>query len=184
MFSYPFCLSLCYAYFSHLTLILLTYFSLMLFHISWQSPFSFSFPPSLLFLSLSTLTYSPSHPWYPLFLTLSSVLPPPLPHSLFCPPSSSPAAKLVVRWADITQLEKIATLLLPDVIRVCTRSNDHVFSVFLNIAETFKLMEQLANIAMRQLLDNKGFEQDRSLPKLKKKSPKKVSALKRSELVG
>ncbi|XP_062379159.1 TBC1 domain family member 9 [Sardina pilchardus] len=88
-------------------------------------------------------------------------------------------AKLVVRWADITQLEKIATLLLPDVIRVSTRCHDHVFSVFLNIAETFKLMEQLANIAMRQLLDNKGFEQDRSLPKLKKKSPKKVSALKR-----
>uniref|UniRef100_A0A7N8Y1S9 TBC1 domain family member 9 n=2 Tax=Mastacembelus armatus TaxID=205130 RepID=A0A7N8Y1S9_9TELE len=82
--------------------------------------------------------------------------------------------KLVVRWADITQLEKSATLLLPDVIKVSTRTNEHVFSVFLNINETFKLAEQLANIAMRQLLDNKGFEQDRSLPKLKKKSPKKV----------
>uniref|UniRef100_A0A671VU01 TBC1 domain family member 9 n=1 Tax=Sparus aurata TaxID=8175 RepID=A0A671VU01_SPAAU len=83
-------------------------------------------------------------------------------------------AKLVVRWADITQLEKSATLLLPDAIKVSTRINEHVFSVFLNINETFKLAEQLANIAMRQLLDNKGFEQDRSLPKLKKKSPKKV----------
>ncbi|XP_023189699.1 TBC1 domain family member 9 [Xiphophorus maculatus] len=88
-------------------------------------------------------------------------------------------AKLVVRWADITQLEKSATLLLPDVIKVSTRSNEHLFSVFLNINETFKLAEQLANIAMRRLLDNKGFELDRSLPKLKKKSPKKVSALKR-----
>uniref|UniRef100_A0A8C6WQX7 TBC1 domain family member 9 n=1 Tax=Neogobius melanostomus TaxID=47308 RepID=A0A8C6WQX7_9GOBI len=78
-------------------------------------------------------------------------------------------AKLVVRWADITQLEKSATLLLPDVIKVSTRSSEHLFSVFLNINETFKLAEQLANIAMRQLLDNKGFEQDRSLPKLKKK---------------
>ncbi|XP_047221306.1 TBC1 domain family member 9 isoform X3 [Girardinichthys multiradiatus] len=87
-------------------------------------------------------------------------------------------AKLVVRWADITQLEKSATLLLPDVIKVSTRANEHVFSVFLNINETFKLAEQLANIAMRRLLDNKGFELDRSLPKLKK-SPKKVSALKR-----
>lgn len=86
----------------------------------------------------------------------------------------------MVRWADITQLEKSATLLLPDAIKVNTRVNEHVFSVFLNINETFKLAEQLANIAMRQLLDNKGFEQDRSLPKLKKKSPKKVSALKRS----
>uniref|UniRef100_A0A4W5PLQ2 TBC1 domain family member 9 n=1 Tax=Hucho hucho TaxID=62062 RepID=A0A4W5PLQ2_9TELE len=62
---------------------------------------------------------------------------------------------------------------------VSTRVAEHVFSVFLNINETFKLMEQLANIAMRQLLDNKGFEQDRSLPKLKRKTPKKVSALKR-----
>uniref|UniRef100_A0A8C2IIT3 TBC1 domain family member 9 n=1 Tax=Cyprinus carpio TaxID=7962 RepID=A0A8C2IIT3_CYPCA len=88
-------------------------------------------------------------------------------------------AKLVIRWADITQLEKNATLLLPDMLCVSTRCSEHVFSVFLNINETFKLMEQLANIAMRQLLDNKGFEQDRSLPKLKKKSPKKVSALKR-----
>ncbi|KAG9480108.1 hypothetical protein GDO78_011882 [Eleutherodactylus coqui] len=88
-------------------------------------------------------------------------------------------AKLVIRWVDITQLEKTATLLLPDMIKVSTRSSEHFFSVFLNISETFKLMEQLANIAMRQLLDNEGFEQDRSLPKLKKKSPKKVSALKR-----
>uniref|UniRef100_A0A9J8BCG5 TBC1 domain family member 9 n=1 Tax=Cyprinus carpio carpio TaxID=630221 RepID=A0A9J8BCG5_CYPCA len=72
-------------------------------------------------------------------------------------------AKLVIRWADVTQLEKNATLLLPDMVRVSTRCSEHVFSVFLNINETFKLMEQLANIAMRQLLDNKGFEQDRSL---------------------
>lgn len=89
------------------------------------------------------------------------------------------SAKLVIRWVDVTQLEKNATLLLPDGIKVSTRSSEHFFSVFLNINETFKLMEQLANIAMRQLLDNEGFEQDRSLPKLKKKSPKKVSALKR-----
>uniref|UniRef100_A0A8C4NK66 TBC1 domain family, member 9 (with GRAM domain) n=1 Tax=Dicentrarchus labrax TaxID=13489 RepID=A0A8C4NK66_DICLA len=82
-------------------------------------------------------------------------------------------------YYTIITLEKSATLLLPDVIKVSTRINEHVFSVFLNINETFKLAEQLANIAMRQLLDNKGFEQDRSLPKLKKKSPKKVSALKR-----
>uniref|UniRef100_A0A3P9A3X7 TBC1 domain family member 9 n=1 Tax=Esox lucius TaxID=8010 RepID=A0A3P9A3X7_ESOLU len=88
-------------------------------------------------------------------------------------------AKLVIRWADITQLEKSATLLLPDAVKVSTRAAEHVFSVFLNVNETFKLMEQLANIAMRQLLDNEGFEQDRSLPKLKRKSPKKVSALKR-----
>ncbi|XP_067899506.1 TBC1 domain family member 9 isoform X1 [Heterodontus francisci] len=88
-------------------------------------------------------------------------------------------AKLVIRWADITQLEKNTTLLFPEMIKVSTRCSEHIFSVFLNIGETFKLMEQLANIAMRQLLDNEGFEEDRSLPRLKKKSPQKVSVLKR-----
>ncbi|XP_062334252.1 TBC1 domain family member 9, partial [Osmerus eperlanus] len=86
---------------------------------------------------------------------------------------------MVVRWADVTQLEKSATLLLPDMVKVSTRTSEHVFSMFLNINETFKLMEQLANIAMRRLLDNQGFQQDCSLPRLRRKSPKKVPALKR-----
>ncbi|KAE8286382.1 TBC1 domain family member 9B [Larimichthys crocea] len=50
--------------------------------------------------------------------------------------------------------------------------------MFLNINDTFKLMEQLANIAMRQLLDNEAFAADRSLPK-PCKTLKNVSALKR-----
>ncbi|KAG7271180.1 hypothetical protein CRUP_034695 [Coryphaenoides rupestris] len=54
----------------------------------------------------------------------------------------------------------------------------HFFSVFLNINDTFKLMEQLATIAMRQLLDNEGFAADHSLPK-PCKTLKNVSALKR-----
>lgn len=53
--------------------------------------------------------------------------------------------------------------------------------MFLNINDTFKLMEQLANIAMRQLLDNEAFAADRSLPK-PCKTLKNVSALKRSHL--
>ncbi|XP_063314527.1 TBC1 domain family member 9 [Pelobates fuscus] len=87
--------------------------------------------------------------------------------------------KLVIRWMDVAQLEKTATLLFPDVIKVSTRANQYFFSLFLNIGETLKLMEQLATIAIRQLLDYEGFEQDTSLPKLKKKSPKRVPALKR-----
>uniref|UniRef100_A0A4W5NCD3 TBC1 domain family member 9 n=1 Tax=Hucho hucho TaxID=62062 RepID=A0A4W5NCD3_9TELE len=87
-------------------------------------------------------------------------------------------AKLVNRWADITQLEKSATLLLPDAVKVSTRVAEHVFSVFLNINETFKLMEQLANIAMRQLLDNKGFELDNLLNLV---SPRDLDARAKSE---
>uniref|UniRef100_A0A8C9VNH7 TBC1 domain family member 9 n=1 Tax=Scleropages formosus TaxID=113540 RepID=A0A8C9VNH7_SCLFO len=87
--------------------------------------------------------------------------------------------EMVIQWADITQLERNATVILPDSIKVSTRAKEYIFSFFLNINETFKLMKQLANIAMSQLLDNKTFEQDLSLPELKSKMPKKVPALKR-----
>ncbi|XP_067852059.1 TBC1 domain family member 9B-like isoform X2 [Heptranchias perlo] len=86
--------------------------------------------------------------------------------------------KLVIRWVDVTQLERNATLLFPECVKVSTRDCEHYLSMFLNISETFKLMEQLANIAMRQLLDNEGFSEDKCLPKTKK-SLKNVSALKR-----
>ncbi|XP_076861909.1 TBC1 domain family member 9B isoform X2 [Brachyhypopomus gauderio] len=85
---------------------------------------------------------------------------------------------LVVQWTDVTQLDKNATLLFPESIRVSTRDVEHYFSMFLNINDTFKLMEQLANIAMRQLLDNEGFSADHSLPK-PCKTLRNVSALKR-----
>ncbi|XP_038554837.1 TBC1 domain family member 9B isoform X2 [Micropterus salmoides] len=85
---------------------------------------------------------------------------------------------LVVQWTEVTQLEKNATLLFPESVRVSTRDTEHFFSMFLNINDTFKLMEQLANIAMRQILDNEAFAADRSLPK-PCKTLKNVSALKR-----
>ncbi|XP_028906225.1 TBC1 domain family member 9B isoform X1 [Ornithorhynchus anatinus] len=85
---------------------------------------------------------------------------------------------LVVQWVDVIQLEKNATLLFPECIKVSTRDVELYFSMFLNINETFKLMEQLANIAMRQLLDNEGFLEDKSLPK-PIKPLKNISALKR-----
>uniref|UniRef100_A0A3Q1F7Q0 TBC1 domain family member 9B n=2 Tax=Percomorphaceae TaxID=1489872 RepID=A0A3Q1F7Q0_9TELE len=85
---------------------------------------------------------------------------------------------LVVPWTEVTQLEKNATLLFPESVRVSTRDTEHFFSMFLNINDTFKLMEQLANIAMRQLLDNEAFAADRSLPK-SCKTLKNVSVLKR-----
>lgn len=84
----------------------------------------------------------------------------------------------MIQWVDVTQLEKNATLLFPECIKVSTRDSELYFSMFLNINETFKLMEQLANIAMRQLLDNESFLQDKSLPK-PRKPLKNISALKR-----
>lgn len=80
-----------------------------------------------------------------------------------CP--SQILVSLVVQWVDVTRLEKNATLLFPESIRVDTRDKELFFSMFLNIGETFKLMEQLANLAMRQLLDSEGFLEDKALPR-------------------
>nr|XP_009857558.1 TBC1 domain family member 9 [Ciona intestinalis] len=62
-------------------------------------------------------------------------------------------AKLIIRWNDVTKLEKDNTLLVPESIHVATRENRYVFSMFLNISETYHLMTQLANIAIRQLVN-------------------------------
>lgn len=88
------------------------------------------------------------------------------------------SVSLVVQWVDVTRLEKNATLLFPESIRVDTRDQELFFSMFLNISETFKLMEQLANLAMRQLLDNKGFLEDKALPR-PIRPHRNISALKR-----
>ncbi|XP_032952097.1 TBC1 domain family member 9B isoform X2 [Rhinolophus ferrumequinum] len=85
---------------------------------------------------------------------------------------------LVVQWVDVTRLEKNATLLFPESIRVDTRDQELFFSMFLNIGETFKLMEQLANLAMRQLLDSERFLEDRALPR-PARPLRNISALKR-----
>ncbi|XP_062941638.1 TBC1 domain family member 9B isoform X3 [Cynocephalus volans] len=85
---------------------------------------------------------------------------------------------LVVQWVDVTRLEKNATLLFPESIRVDTRDQELFFSMFLNIGETFKLMEQLANLAVRQLLDSDDFLEDKPLPR-PIQPHRNISALKR-----
>ncbi|XP_028923081.1 TBC1 domain family member 8B [Ornithorhynchus anatinus] len=68
--------------------------------------------------------------------------------------------KLVISWDAISKLEKTSNAILTESIHVCTRGEDHYFSMFLHINETFLLMEQLANYAVRRLFDKETFEND------------------------
>ncbi|XP_067842324.1 TBC1 domain family member 8 isoform X2 [Heptranchias perlo] len=68
--------------------------------------------------------------------------------------------KLIIPWADVKRLERTSNTLITEIIRVTTRSKERDFSMFLNIDETFRLMELLADVTIRRLLDNEAFELD------------------------
>ncbi|KAJ7310457.1 hypothetical protein JRQ81_007376 [Phrynocephalus forsythii] len=59
-----------------------------------------------------------------------------------------------------SELEKTSNVILTESIHVCSRGEDHYFSMFLHISETFLLMEQLALYAVRRLFDKETFEDD------------------------
>ncbi|KOB64627.1 putative ypt/rab gtpase activating protein, partial [Operophtera brumata] len=79
-----------------------------------------------------------------------------------------------IRWADVTELAKTNSLLFPDSVKVVTRDGEYYFTMFLKKNETFALMQQLANIAMKHFNIDKDL-----LTKLSKNVPKKPSFLKR-----
>ncbi|KAG9478431.1 TBC1 domain family member 8B [Eleutherodactylus coqui] len=68
--------------------------------------------------------------------------------------------KLIISWDEISRLEKTSTVLLTESIHVFSRGEDHYFSMFLHINETFLLMEQLASYAIKRLFDKETFEND------------------------
>ncbi|XP_063288033.1 TBC1 domain family member 8B [Pelobates fuscus] len=68
--------------------------------------------------------------------------------------------KLIISWDEISKLEKTSTVLLTESIHVCSHGEDHYFSMFMHINETFLLMEQLASYAVRRLFDKETFEKD------------------------
>lgn len=89
-------------------------------------------------------------------------------------------AKLIIRWTDVTKLDRGNNMIFPDSVKVATREANHFFSMLLHSSETFRLMEQLTNMAMKQLMSEGGFEEDKSLLlRTKKKTSKKISLLKR-----
>ena len=91
--------------------------------------------------------------------------------------------KLIIKWMDIKRLERDSTVFLPDSIKIVTRDKSYIFSLFLKASETYNLMEQLANLTMRQLISDERdlqFKVDHNLASKRSKNvPKKASFLKR-----
>ncbi|XP_042312683.1 TBC1 domain family member 8 isoform X2 [Sceloporus undulatus] len=71
--------------------------------------------------------------------------------------------KLTIPWVDVQKLERTSNILMTDIIRITTQSKERDFSMFLNIDEAFRIMEQLADVTLRRLLDNEIFELDPGL---------------------
>ncbi|XP_029314418.1 TBC1 domain family member 8 isoform X2 [Cottoperca gobio] len=71
--------------------------------------------------------------------------------------------KFVIPWAEVTRLERVSTGLMTEAIRITTRRRQREFSMFLNLDEAFRVVGQLADIALRRLLDSEGLELDRVL---------------------
>lgn len=88
--------------------------------------------------------------------------------------------KLALRWTDVLQIERSNSVIFPESIKVATRDKNFYFSLFLHTQETFALMEQLANIAMKRLIsEESGFETDRELLNKSSKNVPKMPYLKR-----
>lgn len=60
-------------------------------------------------------------------------------------------------------MERVSTGKLTEAIRVSTRQRQREFSMFLSLDESFGVISQLADIALRRLLDSEGLELDRVL---------------------
>ncbi|KAJ8968056.1 hypothetical protein NQ314_002495 [Rhamnusium bicolor] len=94
--------------------------------------------------------------------------------------------KVCIRWSEVTELSKKNSLVFPDSIQISTREKDYNFSMFLSKNETFTLMEQLVDLAVKRLIDDKrSYSEDKELLyklstfSLAKMSRKKASFLKR-----
>ncbi|XP_075056336.1 TBC1 domain family member 8 isoform X2 [Mixophyes fleayi] len=71
--------------------------------------------------------------------------------------------KLVIPWVDVQKLERASNVLMADIIMVHTHGKEREFSMFLDINEVFQIMEQLADVTIRRLLDNEVFDLDPNL---------------------
>ncbi|XP_021097243.1 TBC1 domain family member 8B isoform X4 [Heterocephalus glaber] len=68
--------------------------------------------------------------------------------------------KLIISWDAVSKLEKTSNVILTESIHVCSQGEDYYFSMFLHTNQTYLLMEQLANYAVRRLFDKETFDND------------------------
>uniref|UniRef100_A0A8C7VSC5 TBC1 domain family member 8B n=1 Tax=Oncorhynchus mykiss TaxID=8022 RepID=A0A8C7VSC5_ONCMY len=71
--------------------------------------------------------------------------------------------KLVISWNEIWRLEKTSNVILTESIHVLANGEDHFFSMFLHLNETFLIMEQLADYSIKRLFDKETFQEDSSM---------------------
>ncbi|XP_064206472.1 TBC1 domain family member 8B isoform X2 [Anguilla rostrata] len=71
--------------------------------------------------------------------------------------------KFIISWAEIWKLEKTTNVILAESIHVVAHGEDHYFSMFMHLHETFLLMEQLADYAIKRLFDKETFQGDPAL---------------------
>lgn len=85
--------------------------------------------------------------------------------------------RIVIPWSDVKHLENKRGVFAG--ILVTVRDQEHLFTV-LRKTELFSLMKQLSNLAMKRLIGEESFDEDRELlTKLSINIPKKSSFLKR-----
>ncbi|KAB0372537.1 hypothetical protein FD755_016329 [Muntiacus reevesi] len=68
--------------------------------------------------------------------------------------------KLVISWDAVSKLEKTSNVILTESIHVCSQGENHYFSMFLHINQTYLLMEQLASYAIKRIFDKETFDND------------------------
>lgn len=66
--------------------------------------------------------------------------------------------KILLKWHDITLIERTNSLIFTQTIVLTTKHQTYEFSMFAKTSETYTLIEQLANLAMKQIMNNEDFD--------------------------